>query len=152
MSPPNFGGSGGSCLPSSVIVALGVPGVPVICWPAAGAAERPGKVMSKVARPVANSNLCFSRYLFCSSSMAFFLSFDAPAAVRGLAKSHRRDVGPDGFKPEVRSHSVAGLMHQFDLAQPPLLREEGFQRAVQAKQREPALAGHGLYPVASLYD
>src|SRR4051812_10452155 len=32
ISPPNFGGLGGSCLPSSVIVALGVPGVPVICW------------------------------------------------------------------------------------------------------------------------
>src|ERR1700675_3307775 len=32
ITPPNFGGSGGSSLPSSVIVALGVPGVPVICW------------------------------------------------------------------------------------------------------------------------
>src|SRR6266481_3560060 len=32
ISPPNFGGSGGSCFPSSVIVALGEPGVPVICW------------------------------------------------------------------------------------------------------------------------
>src|SRR6202040_3694864 len=32
ITPPNFGGSGGSCLPSSVIVALGEPGVPVICW------------------------------------------------------------------------------------------------------------------------
>src|SRR5215831_10261896 len=32
ITPPNFGGSGGNCLPSSVIVALGEPGVPVICW------------------------------------------------------------------------------------------------------------------------
>src|ERR1700688_2879593 len=32
ITPPNFGGSGGSCLPSIVIVALGEPGVPVICW------------------------------------------------------------------------------------------------------------------------
>src|ERR1700680_1937215 len=37
ISPPNFGGSGGSCLPSRVIVALGEPGVPVICW-----ADAPG--------------------------------------------------------------------------------------------------------------
>src|ERR1700720_1759056 len=32
ITPPNFGGSGGSCLPSGVVVALGAPGVPVICW------------------------------------------------------------------------------------------------------------------------
>ncbi len=31
ITPPNFGGSGGSCLPSIVVVALGEPGVPVIC-------------------------------------------------------------------------------------------------------------------------
>src|SRR5450755_1155685 len=37
ISPPNFGGSGGSCLPSIVIVAPGEPGVPVICW-----ADAPG--------------------------------------------------------------------------------------------------------------
>src|ERR1700757_5116632 len=41
ITPPNFGGSGGSCLPSKVIVALGEPGVPVICWAeASGASER----------------------------------------------------------------------------------------------------------------
>src|SRR6266700_5990420 len=32
MIPPNFRGGGGSCLPSIVIVALGEPGVPLICW------------------------------------------------------------------------------------------------------------------------
>jgi hypothetical protein len=32
ITPPNFRGGGGSCLPSIVIVALGEPGVPVICW------------------------------------------------------------------------------------------------------------------------
>ena len=31
ITPPNFGGSGGSWLPSIVVVALGEPGVPVIC-------------------------------------------------------------------------------------------------------------------------
>jgi hypothetical protein len=30
--PSNFGGGGGSCLPSIVVVALGDPGSPVICW------------------------------------------------------------------------------------------------------------------------
>src|SRR5471030_990376 len=32
ITPPNFVGGGGSCLPSIVIVALGDPGVPLICW------------------------------------------------------------------------------------------------------------------------
>src|SRR5262249_4286392 len=31
ITPSNAGGGGGNCLPSSVIVALGEPGVPVIC-------------------------------------------------------------------------------------------------------------------------
>src|SRR5690242_21016993 len=72
ITPPNFGGSGGSCLPSSVIVALGEPGVPVICCAAVGAARRPGKAASNVARPVASSNFCFGRQLFCSLVMAAF--------------------------------------------------------------------------------
>src|SRR4029078_11714420 len=33
ISPPNFGGGGGSCFPSIVVVAPGVPGTPVACWP-----------------------------------------------------------------------------------------------------------------------
>ena len=36
ITPPNFGSGGGSCLPSMVVVALGEPGVPVVCWAAAG--------------------------------------------------------------------------------------------------------------------
>src|SRR5260370_14568942 len=32
ITPPNLRGGGGSCLPSIVIVALGEPGVPLICW------------------------------------------------------------------------------------------------------------------------
>jgi hypothetical protein len=32
ITPPNFIGGGGSCFPSSVIVALGEPGTPLICW------------------------------------------------------------------------------------------------------------------------
>src|SRR6266436_4661420 len=36
ITPPNFGGGGGICLPSMVVVALGEPGVPVTCCPEAG--------------------------------------------------------------------------------------------------------------------
>src|SRR5262245_8852802 len=32
ITPPNFGSGGGSCFPLMVVVALGEPGVPVICW------------------------------------------------------------------------------------------------------------------------
>jgi hypothetical protein len=32
ITPPNFGSGGGNCLPSIDVVALGDPGVPVICW------------------------------------------------------------------------------------------------------------------------
>src|SRR5208283_3550292 len=36
ITPPNGIGGGGSCFPSSVTVALGEPGTPVICWADAG--------------------------------------------------------------------------------------------------------------------
>ncbi|WP_409363113.1 hypothetical protein [Bradyrhizobium lablabi] len=32
MTPPNWGGTGGSCFPVIVVVALDEPGVPVTCW------------------------------------------------------------------------------------------------------------------------
>src|SRR5258707_11301785 len=32
ITPPNFIGGGGICFPSMATVALGEPGVPVICW------------------------------------------------------------------------------------------------------------------------
>ena len=38
ITPPNGSGGGGSCFPSMVTVALGEPGVPVICWAGAGRA------------------------------------------------------------------------------------------------------------------
>ena len=42
ISPPNFAGGAGSCFPSMVVVALGEPGVPVICCaPAARAKTAP---------------------------------------------------------------------------------------------------------------
>src|SRR5262245_20518307 len=33
ITPANFGGAGGSCRPSMVVVALGAPGAPVVCTP-----------------------------------------------------------------------------------------------------------------------
>jgi|SRR5580704_836713 len=41
ITPPNFGGGGGSCFPSREVVALGEPGVPVTCWAFALAAANP---------------------------------------------------------------------------------------------------------------
>jgi hypothetical protein len=36
ITPPNFGSGGGSCSPLSVVVAVGEPGTPVICWAMTG--------------------------------------------------------------------------------------------------------------------
>src|SRR5277367_3806273 len=36
ITPPNFGSGGGSCFPLRVVVAVGEPGVPVICCAAEG--------------------------------------------------------------------------------------------------------------------
>ena len=59
ITPPNFGSGGGSCLPSMVVVALGEPGVPVVCcWPYAA-------VMPAIINP-ANDN---PSQLFLSVSM-----------------------------------------------------------------------------------
>lgn len=41
-------------------------------------------------------------------------------------------------------------LNQFYLRRPPLLCKEGLQGTVEAQDREPALAGHGLDPVAPL--
>src|SRR5229473_3163 len=38
ITPPNFGGGGGSCFPLIVVVALGEPDTPVTCWACAVAA------------------------------------------------------------------------------------------------------------------
>src|SRR6266481_8756403 len=46
ITPPNFGSGGGSCLPSMVVVALGDPGVPVVCW-----AMTPGKELVPRRKP-----------------------------------------------------------------------------------------------------
>ena len=50
ITPPNVGGGGGSCFPSIVVVALGEPGVPLICW-----AIAPGATV--VARKTVNDRI-----------------------------------------------------------------------------------------------
>src|SRR5580692_7187967 len=44
MTPPNFGGGGGICFPSMVVVALAEPGVPVTCCAFAFVARSPRTV------------------------------------------------------------------------------------------------------------
>src|SRR5271157_5111778 len=50
ITPPNFGGGGGSCLPSMVVVALGEPGTPVICRAGTCGSGAAGAVGSGAAR------------------------------------------------------------------------------------------------------
>ena len=50
ITPPNFGGGGGSCFPSIVVVALGEPGMPVTCWALAGAVARSIRVRTDTGR------------------------------------------------------------------------------------------------------
>src|SRR5438876_7539944 len=50
------------------------------------------------------------------------------------------------FRSSSLRKSVAFLSDQLDLAQPPFLGEERFERAVEAKQGEPAFVRHGLNP------
>src|SRR5580704_3540877 len=53
ITPPNFGGSGGSWLPSIVVVAPGEPGVPVICWAnAPDARDRDRRILDDDRKPV----------------------------------------------------------------------------------------------------
>src|SRR5262249_19030319 len=54
-------------------------------------------------------------------------------------------------KPAQRQEpDIRELFHEFDLARPPLLREEGFEWTVEAQDCEPTFAGHGLNPVPAL--
>ena len=72
---------------------------------------------------------------------------------RELDLEERRMDAYDGRPARVASRSTPAafaLPDQFDLARPPGLVEERLQRAVEAQEREPALAGHRLDPVAVL--
>src|SRR5882672_8116618 len=45
ITPPNLGSGAGICFPSIVVVALGEPGVPVVCW--AIAPEAPSRRLNE---------------------------------------------------------------------------------------------------------
>ena len=51
ITPPNFGGGGGSCFPSIVVVALGEPGTPTSCWANALTASLPAMTAAPTPRP-----------------------------------------------------------------------------------------------------
>jgi hypothetical protein len=51
ITPPNFIGGGGSCFPSSVTVALGEPGVPVMVW---AGADRATNITATAVSPTAH--------------------------------------------------------------------------------------------------
>src|ERR1700674_6110291 len=60
MTPPNFGSGGGSCLPLSVVVALGEPGTLLICCAFAVADKRMASVnVAALNRPMLMVNLHF---------------------------------------------------------------------------------------------
>src|ERR1700690_485560 len=59
ITPPNFGGGAGSCFPSSVVVALGEPGVPVTCCAAAGTEDVSPSTAIKAAIPRVLSSIHF---------------------------------------------------------------------------------------------
>ena len=59
ITPPNFGSGGGICFPSIVMVALGEPGVPVICW-----AEADGVAAIKAATNIPPEICLMMLFLF----------------------------------------------------------------------------------------
>src|SRR4051794_9378205 len=53
ITPPNFGGGDGICLPSTVVVALGDPSVPLICCAiAAGGRDTPMRRLNDSVRVI----------------------------------------------------------------------------------------------------
>ena len=68
ITPPNFGSGGGSCLPLIVVVALGDPGVPVVCICAVAKEANAIRAAASVPR----RRICFADFIgdnlicFCS--------------------------------------------------------------------------------------
>ena len=67
MTPPNFGSGAGNCLLLMVVVALGEPGVPVICWAMAGRVANEAAVRMTA---IAAASVRYS--FFMSSSLPYF--------------------------------------------------------------------------------
>src|SRR4051794_33161270 len=80
IAPPNSGGGGGSCLPSIVTVALGVPGVPVVCW-----AIAPGRWLAPRRKPNESAVVIFMAVSPYGNMV--FQSFFIPTPVRPPASA-----------------------------------------------------------------
>src|SRR5271165_3943759 len=87
ITPPNFGSGGGSCFPSMVVVALGEPGVPVICW-----ALTVGPTSKNIRQAVAKLRIPRS----LGSSFGAFMWFVVGSF--GLIGGHQRTETPDRSK------------------------------------------------------
>jgi hypothetical protein len=60
MIPLNVWGGAGNCDPSIVVVALGEPGSPVVCWALPGMAEPDHAIVAKKSNAI-NPRTAFSR-------------------------------------------------------------------------------------------
>ena len=93
ITPPNFGSGGGSCFPSMVVVALGEPGTPVVCWATSGraanrtntAASAPHKLIIRIWLPFLFKSLPdqFQRVFGCRTN-------GLHVVFRGLLQGRRR--------------------------------------------------------------
>src|SRR6266481_4456056 len=66
ITPPNGMGGGGICLPSIVTVALGAPGVPLICWAGAGKATNIAPLNNEKPKYL---SLCFMGFVSVTESL-----------------------------------------------------------------------------------
>src|SRR5437762_13546335 len=58
ITPPNGMGGGGICFPSIVTVALGAPGVPLICW-----VQAEGAAATRAAASIPPRRICFADFI-----------------------------------------------------------------------------------------
>src|SRR5271157_1626332 len=77
IAPPNFGGGGGICFPSMVVVALGEPNVPVTCC--AEIALPPPKKLATASAPKVSFRIPAIEFILC------FLTSDSWVGVRQRA-------------------------------------------------------------------
>src|SRR5437867_12167419 len=68
ITPPKGIGGGGICLPSIVTVALGEPGVPLICWVQAEGATAMTAAASSPPRRICRADFISVNLVCCSSS------------------------------------------------------------------------------------
>ena len=75
ITPPNFIGGGGSCLPSIVVVALGEPGVPVVCI----CALAEGAIAITAAANIPQRKICLADFIVVTDFLLFIEGYDFAA-------------------------------------------------------------------------